>query len=323
MSTDNATWQYFSKLWDDLDEKDEFYNRKPHLAHYTSIAGLERILLSNELWFSNPLYMNDHEEVGFGIDQGWRAVKSSDEITRACGSGKRTQLFLESYERCYWGFANDHVMDTYVFCMSEHAQSNNDGLLSMWRGYGGNGSGAAIVIDAGKIDLSGAASLILARVRYGTGDERIEWLKAKTREFAELLNAGSFADNQLSVAAVALFERIKSFALFTKHIGFNEECEWRAVYMPNRDAGALIKQFFGYSIGRRSVEPRLRFQLSKVSGVAGVDLSLETIVDRIVLGPTVSSRLAIAGFRRLLDSTKHSNLKDRIRASGIPYREKP
>lgn len=72
MSMQNDTWQYFLKLWDDLDESDEFYNRKPHLAHYTSIGGLEKILLSNELWFANPLYMNDHEEVGFGIDQGWR-----------------------------------------------------------------------------------------------------------------------------------------------------------------------------------------------------------------------------------------------------------
>jgi hypothetical protein len=26
MSPENDTWQYFSKLWDELDEKDEFYN---------------------------------------------------------------------------------------------------------------------------------------------------------------------------------------------------------------------------------------------------------------------------------------------------------
>lgn len=323
MSLENDTWQYFSKLWDDLDESDEFYNRKPHLAHYTSIAGLEKILLSNELWFANPLYMNDHEEVGFGIDQGWRAVKSSEEIANACGSDKRTQLFLQAYERCYWGFANDHVMDTYVFCMSEHEKDNNDGFLSMWRGYGGNGSGAAVVIDAGKIDLTGAASLILAKVRYGTVDERISWLKDKVREFAGLLEGVSLADDQLHVAAVALFERLKSFALFTKHNGFNEEREWRAVYMPNRDAGALIRKFFGYSIGGRSVEPRLRFPLSQAAGIEGLDLSLETIVDRIILGPTVSSRLAVAGFLRLLDSTKHPRLKERVRASGIPYREKP
>lgn len=251
------------------------------------------------------------------------AVKSSQETAKACGSDKRTQAFLEAYEQCYWGFANDHVMDTYVFCMSEHAKDNHDGLLSMWRGYGGNGSGATVVIDAGKINLTGAAALILAKVRYGTVDERITWLKAKVREFAAMLNARFLADDQLHVAATALFERIKSFALFTKHSGFNEECEWRAVYMPNRDAGALIKQFFGYSVGGRSVEPRLRLQLSESTGLPGLNLSLETIVDRIILGPTVSSRLAIAGFLRLLDATKHPKLKDRVRASGIPYRDKP
>lgn len=320
MKTD--AWQHFSKLWDDLDQKDEFYSQKPHLAHYTSIAGLEKILQFNELWFSNPLYMNDHEEVGFGIDQGWRAVRSSYEIATACGSEKRHKLLLEAYEKCYWEFANDHVMDTYVFCTSEHTSGNKDGLLSMWRGYGGNGSGAAVVIDSGRIDLTNAASLILAKVRYGSTAERVEWLTKKTREFAVLLGAVSLREEEIPVAAVALFERIKSIALFTKHCGFNEECEWRAVYMPNRDAGALIREFPGYSIGGRSVEPRLRFQLSATTGIAGVDFSLEKIVDRIILGPTSSSRLAIAGFLRLLDSTNHPSLKERVRASSIPYRER-
>ena len=43
------------------------------------------------------------------------------------------------------------MIDTYVFCLSEHAKDDTDGLLSMWRGYGGNGNGAAIVFDAGKL----------------------------------------------------------------------------------------------------------------------------------------------------------------------------
>ena len=32
------------------------------LAHYTSVQVVEQILKHEELWFSNPLYMNDLEE---------------------------------------------------------------------------------------------------------------------------------------------------------------------------------------------------------------------------------------------------------------------
>ena len=32
---------------------------RPLLAHYTSLEVLEKIITSNELWFSNPLFMND------------------------------------------------------------------------------------------------------------------------------------------------------------------------------------------------------------------------------------------------------------------------
>jgi hypothetical protein len=49
-------WNRFAApLWSDVANDDEYYNRKPHLAHYTSIAKLEKVLRSNELWFANPL----------------------------------------------------------------------------------------------------------------------------------------------------------------------------------------------------------------------------------------------------------------------------
>jgi hypothetical protein len=46
--------QLFLPLWADLRPEDAFQNKKPLLAHYTTIQVLEKILTSNELWFSNP-----------------------------------------------------------------------------------------------------------------------------------------------------------------------------------------------------------------------------------------------------------------------------
>ena len=40
---------------------------RPLLAHYTSISAMERILQNSEIWFSNPLFMNDLQEMRFGL----------------------------------------------------------------------------------------------------------------------------------------------------------------------------------------------------------------------------------------------------------------
>jgi hypothetical protein len=38
----------------------------------------------------------------------------------------------------------------------------------MWRGYGGNGNGAAIVFDTAKIAAREESPLVIAHVHYGT-----------------------------------------------------------------------------------------------------------------------------------------------------------
>ena len=52
----------FLPLFDDLLDPSSYPDNKPLLAHYTSIEILERIMTTDEVWFSNPLFMNDIEE---------------------------------------------------------------------------------------------------------------------------------------------------------------------------------------------------------------------------------------------------------------------
>ena len=114
---------------------------------------LEKILTSNEVWFSNPLFMNDMDELRFGINQGNTLVMSSEKIAKACLTPQRAQIFKQSFANYYDLFANQHVLNTYVFCMSMHDKDDNDGMLSMWRGYGANGNGVAIVIDTAQLGM--------------------------------------------------------------------------------------------------------------------------------------------------------------------------
>jgi hypothetical protein len=64
---DAAVTQLFVPLFADLRPENAFPNKRPLLAHYTTIQALEKILTNNELWFSNPLFMNDMKAVRFGV----------------------------------------------------------------------------------------------------------------------------------------------------------------------------------------------------------------------------------------------------------------
>ena len=317
---DHEIIQLFRPLLSDSRPEDHFGVRKPLLAHYTSITTLEAILRNNEVWLSNPLFMNDMEEVRFGINAGVNIFLSSPEVEAACGDKRRLEMLKAAFNYFYSEFANQHVLDLYVFCLSEHAPEDKDGLLSMWRGYGGNGNGAALVFDAGKINVREESPLIVAHVHYGTAEERANHLRHYVSQFSEILGESHIPDEKLHVAAFSLFERIKLFSVFTKHRGFSEEKEWRVVYMRSRDAGKIFDRMFSYAVGPRGVVPKLKFRLEPIEGLTETDLSIAKITERIILGPSLSSPLALATVGKMLDSLGLAELKPRVIASTIPFR---
>ncbi|WP_247382333.1 hypothetical protein [Bradyrhizobium sp. 143] len=138
--------------------------------------------------------------------------------------------------------------------------------------------------------------------------------------FGELLSSADIPDEKLYLAAYTLFERIKIFALFTKHRGFIEEDEWRLVYLPDRDPQKKMHAMFHYFLSPRGVEPKLKFKVQPMPGMTSEDLSLEKITDRIILGPSISSPLAHASVLRMFELLNRSGLKDKLRVSTIPFR---
>jgi len=312
--------QLFAPLYADLRPENAFPNRKPLLAHDTTIQALEQILRSNEIWLSNPLFMNDLEEVRFGVFQGNNLVMESEEITKSCNTAERAQLFRSNFTFYFNQFANERVLDTYIFCCSEHEVNDNDGQLSMWRGYGANGNGAAIVFDASQMNVVKSSPLIISQVSYDTTEARMAWLNSLLSTFAWILSASNIPNERLYIASHCLFERIKLFALFTKHHGFKEEREWRVVYLPERDIEKTLEPMFHYSIGPRGIEPKLKFKVLPIKGLTADDLSLAKIIERIILGPTTSSPIATATVLRMFDVINQPDLKTKLRGSSIPFR---
>jgi len=309
-----------SPLYADILDEEQFFNKKPYLAHYTSIEVLEQILLNDEVWFSNPLFMNDKEELKFGIINGAQKFKDSDRIKTALGSPERHAIFVSALDHYVIDFDDKHLLDTYVFSLSEHDRDDEDGRLSMWRGYGQNGNGAAIVLDMSKLDVVLDSPLIISKVVYGSFDDRMEWFDKAASTVAEIISKHEFPDELIYQSAWALFERLKLFSLFTKHSGFEEEREWRIVYLSDRDQKNKLRPMLNYHNGPRGVEPKLRFKVVPNNGITSSDFSFDKIISSIILGPTTKSILAFRSVERMFELIGKSELKDRLRSSTIPFR---
>lgn len=317
--TDDEISTAFEPLWSDVRDGDSFPHSRPLLAHYTSIATLERIMANDELWFSNPLFMNDLDELRFGMSEGAREFRASQELRDVLGE-KRSSIVHEVFEDYFTKFSGTQALDVYVLCFSEHDASEGDGLLSMWRGYGGNGNGAAIIVDTGKFEPVEASPIIVSRVEYLTAGQRIGWIKEKLSELAKLFREVEVPDDKLHIPVWSFFERLKIFSIFTKHCGFKEEQEWRAVYLRERDESKALDEMLGYAVGSRGVEPKLKLKVQPIEGVTAAGFCLENIVKEIILGPAVSSHLAISAVGRMLDSLGKRGLAKSISASSTPYR---
>jgi Protein of unknown function (DUF2971) len=190
----------------------------------------------------------------------------------------------------------------------------------MWRGYGGNGNGAAIVFDSEKLNFVGDSPFVFAKVTYASHEDRLQWIEDKLTQFAKLLTQLQVPDDKLFIAAYQLFERFKIFAIFTKHHEFDEEREWRIAYLCERDKDKKLNSMLDYVIGPRGIEPKLKFKVAPIEGLTQDDLSLEKLVTQIILGPSVSNPLAVKSVQRMLERLGKASLADIIVSSTTPYR---
>jgi len=318
--TDNEIRNLFAPLWADVQGEGRYPNKRPLLAHYTKVPVLESILRNNEIWFSHPLLMNDPQEVIFGLDVGVKLFLANEKIKAACGSPGRFERLKNTFIYWFNKFAKEYLPNTFVLCFSEHAPDDNDGLLSMWRGYGDQGRGVAIVFDTAQVVPRDDSFLIIAKVYYGTEKQRIEWMETLLGRCADIIANNAIPDDKLVICSFFIFQRLKLFAIFTKHGGYHEENEWRVVYMRDIAESELLNHMIGYWNGPRGPEPKLKFKLAAIAGMPETEnLSVSKFTDRIILGPLLSP-LAVNACANMVEALGHPELKDRIWRSTIPYR---
>jgi len=315
--------QALNTLYDDVD--DELKAAKgedgkiPLLAHYTSLEVIEKIIRDNLLWFSNPMFMNDRAEVTFGMETGIQTALANQAMRRSLKSDANVSTFNDALRAFYGQFSEKHLIDTYVFCLSRHDENNTD-VLSMWRAYGGRGTGAAIVFDPNALSNKEETPFIAAPVAYRSPADQQKWMESLVHRAALIFEKSDYTARHAIDVAWHFFNRLLIYALFTKHYGFREEQEWRIVYLKIRDPQDTCKPMRKYLNGPRGIEPKLHFAGEGLKSIDGADIKFDRLIKSIIIGPTNAYALAQQSFCRMLELLDKSHLVNSVCVSRIPLR---
>lgn len=307
-------------LWSDLRPDEQFPSERPLLAHYTSLSTMESIFRAEEIWMSHPFLMNDEEELKWGIIEGVNRIRTNESLASAFGSASNYAAFLEAVEIAKDKEGSSNALDTYVACFCRHEKDDKDGLLSMWRAYGADGGGVAIVFDTNVLVEDDDSPLIIAPVRYATTKERYAWMDWALGICSGAITGFGSNANDIDIGRIAdaYFERLRYFALFTKHAAFREENEWRVVYFPDRDENKRYAVLLSYAITQKGIQPKLKLRLGL--NAVGAPLLLEDAVHSILLGPTAGSLLSEHALKRMLLTLGKPGLAEKVDFSSTPYR---
>ncbi len=320
------------------------------LFHYTNYQGLEGIIESQTLWATHYRYLNDAEELIHAktilhrivspkvkefIEKG--ILSSGDHAKFVEFSGGVEKVAQDESQKLIDRFYSALLLDSQgydsglpgpfilAFCAAKDSFVKRNGLLSQWRGYGVDG-GYLIEFDSKQIENLIKNEIqsfyypvgVFADVGYGEklDDTPIDF-KADVLELEEKIfrfinffdQVGEQEDfpNEILMLFVKLISR-------SKHVGFKEENEIRAVFFPGSNQ---------HRVNETKPEIKQRqIKLLKFKSFGGTprpyielfELNKKLPIKRIIVGPHRDKEL-----RKKSLGLKLKNLGIEVRSSSIPY----
>lgn len=281
-------------------------------VYYTTADTATKILVSKQIWLRNTAVMNDYSEVEYGSEcfigaYNTEPGKSFNAALDSCFAGLANEV-----KELFYGWLSIIRQHTYVTCLSEHLSTEDQhGRLSMWRAYG-CGAGVALVIN-GAVMFSNTHVLQVFSSPVAYEEPHI---------VAERLNkiAQNISDNVDFLRGVGrdvirgvVFNMFMFGILCTKHPGFHEEREWRAIASPH--CASAIEVIHGTP--QRVLKLGLKNHPER--GLSG--LAIPELIDRIIIGPCQFPAIIRAAFLELLQQAGVSDTNERVITSDIPLRQ--
>lgn len=281
------------------------------LYHYTNGSALDSIIQHEQLWGSDPLYLNDAQELRRGKERLEHQIgPGASALARLAYVTSKSDGVYDGSQAGLWQEALDFVAraDTfrqgdphvYVTCFC----SDGD-LLSQWRGYGNGGYAIGFdrksleecdpvgIVSPAPGEFNAATRTHLIAVAYE--DEEVE-RRVTSSNVMESTHSATYRH------PAALWRCLEILASF-KDPGFREENEWRLMYVKphNQLNGPNVK----FRQGQSSLVPYIEYAVRRPA------------IRRIVVGPGGNMELREMAIRRMLDVYE---VEADVVTSRVPYR---
>lgn len=323
-----------SHVWSQLTEpvQETYMHRLPplkNLAHYCSFSAFQSIISNREIWFSPIKSMNDIEEITRGKELIIEYSKDrSHKVWQALE-------IIRNHDENLWNYINQEFAhrwdsdpdDTFISCWSEcDLELGTEDDLAMWRGYGHNGNGVAIVIDP-RLFLTeeGYESEIIAcPVFYETEEEFAYRAATYFRSFVINLLALTPADREefKSLAVQAFVDLCYYLSVTHKHPGFKQEREWRFVWRRNQYLDQTLEQFVSSKAIGSSFHEKFCLPLNEKPDFVPTSLAITDLIKGVTLGPCAESDLKQNAILTLLENEGFEMNATRVFTSTIPFRHR-
>jgi hypothetical protein len=275
------------------------------LIHYTSLQTLECVLRSRELWFGRLCDLNDSAEGNHFLDA---VIEQTPKLILGSDLGGLVALLPQVRRAIKEG--------TFVSSWCEYFDAEPNGRLSMWRAYAPNGAGVGLVVDASQFLPSAMTPakigfhVMATKVDYVAPNRAVDLANDYFRRLASVDFVRATIEDKMVMANLLAIK-----APCVKHDGFSEEEEIRFLYMPD------LQQLFGRPrppgsirtgpTGRRVYAFPLQQYVEH-----DLDLRLETLLRRVVVGPGNNQPGRAAAVRGLL--REHGLEGVEVHSSTIP-----
>lgn len=290
---------------------------RTRFVQYTSAEAAVSILTTRRVWMRNATCMNDYTEMRFGLNKVIEAYASP--------AGMRLQQILnqihpgltDELQARFDPFAPSVLSHTYLSCFSEHRDDEDDhGRLSMWRAYG-QATGVALVMNNHAfVTPSNALDAWSTPVIYIRDSEL-------THQFDRVARA--LEDNHVWLRAIsrddflnALLSMLTFTAVSIKHIGFEEEREWRVVYLPGLYQSKRLEE--DHVVIGGVPQPIFKIPLVNYPEEDFTGAEPSELINRLIIGPTQFPLAVRSTFLALLYKLGVPDPPSKVVCSGIPLR---
>lgn len=317
------------------------------LYHYTTAAGLQGIVKSQQLWATNIAYLNDAEEhtgyfdrrlphllaetIRAAIAEVASTAAGQSHIDSIGGIEKVGEDLKRSIPTSIRSVTLKHN-NPYItsFCSALPQQHSDDGLLSQWRGYGLDG-GYAIIFEANELQQLLDEEKKNFHYQFGVWGDVEYYNQGASQKAAHPETLKQEAIVQEAIRKIILtqdfdafdppfYNAITSLSCMHKHRGFVEEAEVRIVALPSNTELFKLAQNSGDKRPKKPVEFAMKngvlVPYIKLFGCQSNGNAAKLPISKVIVGPHPERLKRQKAVELMLE--KHE-IEAKVTVSDIPY----